>query len=641
MQYESDDPLVEDQDSDDSLDSLFEEPSGDTSKSYGLEAGMMRAPTPYREPSLLSRMTRALTPEAVANVIRRPAVNKPRPEITIAHAEVERRSASLPPATAEEPAGLFLGEQSASGTRFTPIKSVQIRSPSGLTPRARTVEPEQLAKRPIYTPRNFERPKQTNGIATGIRGTPLRPNRTPNGPVGSAGSRWVSQRAAPEPEMIDADIEAGNDKATFVDQIKALPWNWYALGVLGAVLALAFAIFAASAAPLAVGGLRNFAGRFCSGNTSSITDVEHINLRSRVANVELGLNDIQQFVHRLGPEVPDYVVVSRSPSGSMDVPKQFWDAIISRIRNDGPSIEWDTFVEHNQQRLQLAMGTEAAVIRQDLLQAIDGSFSTIASDFDAKLRAHTQSLLEEARLVATAEAKRTTLEASRFRSLALTNLISNIELQASAPNFFSPGLGATILSGLTSPTPPVTSVVPPLLTRILQRFIAPVFTSMPNPPLAALSSWDEPGDCWCTARDDTHTGRAQLGVLLGAPLYPTQLTIEHLPSGAAPADAIASAPRDVELWVQTDEPALMRFGFDGERCEDGPEDEGWQCLGRVRYDRDAPNHVQTFLLDGQVQAPVTNVLVRVTRNWGADHTCLYRVKLGGKAVGEVDGKDVA
>ena len=45
---------------------------------------------------------------------------------------------------------------------------------------------------------------------------------------------------------------------------------------------------------------------------------------------------------------------------------------------------------------------------------------------------------------------------------------------------------------------------------------------------------------------------------------------------------------------------------------------------------------QTFVLDGQVQTPVDKVMVRVTSNHGADHTCLYRVRVSGEGLRPVD-----
>jgi SUN domain-containing protein 1/2 len=40
--------------------------------------------------------------------------------------------------------------------------------------------------------------------------------------------------------------------------------------------------------------------------------------------------------------------------------------------------------------------------------------------------------------------------------------------------------------------------------------------------------------------------------------------------------------------------------------------------------------VQTFMLDAATTQPVDQVMVRVTENWGADHTCIYRVRFHGR-----------
>jgi SUN domain-containing protein 1/2 len=109
------------------------------------------------------------------------------------------------------------------------------------------------------------------------------------------------------------------------------------------------------------------------------------------------------------------------------------------------------------------------------------------------------------------------------------------------------------------------------------------------------------------------------------PMYPQQVTIEHLPMSMMPAKKITSAPRTVELWVET---AGTQDSHVRAACMDGPA--GWTCLGSFRYNIHASNHQQTFDLDVPSTVPVTKAMLRVTSNWGADRTCLYRVRLHGR-----------
>lgn len=631
LDYESEDlPSQQEEESEDE-----EEISAETSKSFGMnhEAGMLRGPTPAN--STPARNYTATSSIAASSALRplsslpdrdRPASDRREPPIKsigTLFAEKPVRPPVREPAAGATTPRLPLnrpGQETAAGGHTSRIPPTNA---SGVTPRVPLVRPDQASRLGVSTPRNpTDRPAPAVGASSGYRASGLRPPQPANG--GPVASKASPQRA-PAPQAEPQSEPQAGAKITLFDGIKGLPWRYIALAALAPLFAFAVLFAAQNLAPPDLStqfsnGWKSVTSKL-PGKPSFAISGDHSALKTRVDDVELSLKDIQQFVHNLGSEVPDYVVVSRSPSGTMNVPKQFWDAVISRIRKEGPSIEWDTFVQNNQEKLNDALGTEAAVLRKDLFKAIDSNFNDIAADFDKKLETHTRILLKDVEKVATKEAKKVAVEHARLRSMALSNLIANVELQHSKANYFSTGLGANIISGITSPT--LASNTGPFL-RALQRVVSP----RNNAPLTALQTWDEPGDCWCAAQSDS--GKTQLGIQLGEPMYPTQLTIEHLPRSSAPGEDISSAPQNIELWVQSDEPALVRFAFDGDRCDDGPE--GWQCLGKVRYDRSGANHVQTFLLDGEAQEPVSKVMLRVTTNWGADHTCLYRVRLHGKGL---------
>lgn len=55
-------------------------------------------------------------------------------------------------------------------------------------------------------------------------------------------------------------------------------------------------------------------------------------------------------------------------------------------------------------------------------------------------------------------------------------------------------------------------------------------------------------------------------------------------------------------------------------------------VGRWQYDINGENHVQRFSLDAVIDIPalrVDKVVFRVKSNWGAENTCLYRLRLYG------------
>lgn len=632
MEYESEDPPSEDESEDD------EEISAETSKSYNLESRMLRGPTPTAQtparregtatPGSAVASSYAVTSSVTTRTIRTEPDrrNSPARPINALLAESSTRSPIREPAVGAATSRFPLARpgqesaQSGPSPRAPAMSSVQA---SGSTPRAPLARPELGSRFRDFTPRvPTDRPAAAP-IGAGSRVPPLRPVQAANG--GLVANRPIPQRAAPAQDQAQADAAP---ELTILDKIKGFPWYYFAIAALIALLAFAGGLAARGPSSFTFpnqfsDGWTGFTGRFNPSSWIPTMSANNSGGKTRAGDLEMTLKDIQSYINSLGDEVPDYVVVSRSPSGTINVPKQFWDAIISRIRKEGPSIEWDTFVEHNQEKLRDAIGTEAAVIRRDLLAAIDSNFKAIATDFDKKLEAHTRILLKDAETIASKTAKKVAVEHARLRSMALSNLIANIELQYGKANYFSTGLGARPIQGITSPT---LSPEAAFWRNVYHRLVAPDV----NPPLTALQRWDEPGDCWCAAPDESQSGKAQLGIELGEPIYPTQLTIEHLPRTSAPSEDVRSAPQNIELWIESDDPVVERFAFDGERCEDGPE--GWQCLGKVRYDRNGANHVQTFLLDGEAQQPVKKVMLRVTSNWGADHTCLYRVRLHGKGL---------
>lgn len=342
------------------------------------------------------------------------------------------------------------------------------------------------------------------------------------------------------------------------------------------------------------------------------------------------LKALQDDLHQIRAQLPNELAATANEDGSWTMSEGFWKAVVGRLQKDGPDPNWDRFLRENEANVQKLYedgiswqkNEGVVILRDELYKAINASWSNLATDFDKKFAELSRSAAKEATQVASREAKKISIDASRQNSRVLASLLTNIELNWNKVNYFSTGLGAQIDSALTSSTFVDSSAFIARLARRVMLF------PQRRPPTTALESWAEPGDCWCSAPDDNKMGKAQLGIKLYTPTYPTQVTIEHIPKAAVPQENISSAPRDLEVWVKSYEPAKSRFGLDLPACGDGPD--GWICLGKVRYDIHGSNHVQTFLLDAESRTPVDNVMVRVTKNWGAQHTCLYRVQLHGK-----------
>lgn len=242
-------------------------------------------------------------------------------------------------------------------------------------------------------------------------------------------------------------------------------------------------------------------------------------------------------------------------------------------------------------------------------------------------------------------------------------------------NFFSTSLGAIVDPNQSSPTAGrKLSKFDRIKLYVLRKSgVVNYQPRKPQPHLAALSPWEDVGDCWCsTPRDDD--GVSQLSVLLGRDIVPEEVVVEHTPEGTSIDGSVA--PREMELWAQfkihdPDAPSesesassswslpwsrssihnptfpngfslsqyimeTIRLAYPNEPETEYSDDKllgpDFFRVGKWTYDLHAPDHIQTFILDAIIDSPsirVGKVVVRVKSNWGSGNTCLYRVKLHG------------
>lgn len=351
------------------------------------------------------------------------------------------------------------------------------------------------------------------------------------------------------------------------------------------------------------------------------------------------IGDMHTTITGLSDELPEFVVVRQLPDGRREITEKFWSALMDKVKSSSNDAVWAEFLEDNKDKLRKILGVTlstnendtrpVAVSRQEFMDMIRDQYNSISAQLDQKIYDTIKGQASQIKAIAQTEARKAMIESIRLQSLAQSNLLANYEINLRKPNYFSPGFGALIEPSLTSAT---YLDNPTLLSKFSRRM---ALISPRNPPKAALSKWEEPGDCWCSAPAPPLNGQAQLTVVMSRPVFPNQITIEHLPMEMAPAKKITNAPRHIELWVETDQPVRHRFENHKHMCKDGPA--GWTCLGAFKYNVHASNHVQTFDLDAASSVPITKAMVRVLSNWGADHTCLYRVRLHGED-GEEDYK---
>jgi len=209
-------------------------------------------------------------------------------------------------------------------------------------------------------------------------------------------------------------------------------------------------------------------------------------------------------------------------------------------------------------------------------------------------------------------------------------------------NYCSIGNGAVIDPYLTSPTKQKQ------FNWLQRRLIGTIGMQkyQSHPPSEALRAWEEVGDCWCAAAAQ---GYAQLAVLMREKVYPTEVVIEHAPSDTSPTPG--TAPKDLEIWADFSHLGPEEFvdaGLD-KLSHDAILPKFFARIGKMVYKagKGVPS-VQTFTLDlnqDQKTYATQKIVFRATSNYGAEHTCFYRVRLHGAPLIphpqiKVDGKPV-
>ncbi|KAI9848038.1 MAG: hypothetical protein M1837_001140 [Sclerophora amabilis] len=417
----------------------------------------------------------------------------------------------------------------------------------------------------------------------------------------------------------------------------------------------------------------------------------------RITGVETDLSFLKtQFrlhsssIEKLEEILPDKIAVKAAWDGKHKIDNEFWSALKQKIELDFKPLlptgaagegmdqkfmdylaqtQWESLIEKNNQRVldqveslrsqfQSRWNDDTVLTKTQFLSLLADNFGENAqriSEMDKKLREKYEAVETgiEDKIIDIATGVATTIStvniksaipASQLNALAQANLKINTDTALKKVNFFSPGLGAVIDPYLTSPT----YVKPHTFTQRSLSSALNLGIRKPNPPATALEPWNDNGDCWCSPSE---SGMAQIAVLLPRTIYPSEVTIDHIPIDAT-LD-IRSAPRQIEVFAQIKDrtarqdalhlaekkvPEPMRSN------KDDLLDESWVRIGFAIYDIFSINHIQTFPIQanlGLVNAGVNKLVVRSRANWGSpQHVCLYRVRIHGELVNKAEGNGI-
>ncbi|RYP15892.1 hypothetical protein DL765_005426 [Monosporascus sp. GIB2] len=164
----------------------------------------------------------------------------------------------------------------------------------------------------------------------------------------------------------------------------------------------------------------------------------------------------------------------------------------------------------------------------------------------------------------------------------------------------------------------------------------------PRPRTSALSAWSEEGDCFC-AGPDSKTGGAgpnSIGVIISRNIIPQHLVVEHMLPGATLDPG--AMPKDIEVWAYIEDVTLRKevTAFSEAQFPNTPREvalnEGFVKIGHFLYEnKDYGDGVQVFKMSDrltEIGAITNNLVVRAISNYGADHTCFYRLRMYGDVV---------
>ena len=352
--------------------------------------------------------------------------------------------------------------------------------------------------------------------------------------------------------------------------------------------------------------------------------------------------------------LPAQLAIQAGADGSWTIQPVFWDALVDRLTNGETSNLWSAFLSANVQTLKELVNAQVQATIDDqydnnyivsantFTQLMDEKFVTLSSHHQKLFQDMERQNLNAMKTIATdsinevLDTKRITPHTqSQLETLVKAHQVQVAYDKLNSRNFFAAELGARVDSWLTSPTKhkPV--------QNWLQWIWSTAVASAIQPPITALQDWSGVSGCWC-ASPTNGMGRAQLTIRTADEIFPDTLVIEHIP--AAGAVNIAAAPKELEIWAELPSrkeaarmAALMRESvpyLEEYKCGKPPSPK-FVCIGQAFYNIHSETYVQKYSVWAEPpldKLSTKKFAVRVTENWGADYTCLYRVRMTGKRV---------
>ncbi|KAI0848002.1 hypothetical protein F5Y00DRAFT_96552 [Daldinia vernicosa] len=397
----------------------------------------------------------------------------------------------------------------------------------------------------------------------------------------------------------------------------------------------------------------------------------------------------QDFWHALRDLIREddiILTLENVKNAAPEISNAHWLAIKSRLSKDGFGLQtgpntssgehaapgtpgdkasllrsWDIWVSQNEEALKRMVGG-VAVSREEFMKLFRGEIKSYQQEIRKELVAQDARIKElvdavtklrnsainthgglterEVRTIcdgairkAIEHAKLDALASGRIRGHANDMLLNQV-------NFFGMGSGAVIDPHTSSSIWEPPSDFFPLKSKKWYRRDG----YMPQPQSSAVTYWSEEGECFCagkTVRGVPQVANA-IGVMTSRTVIPQHLVVEHiLPGSTLDPGAM---PKDIEVWAYIEEVTLrdevrafsashMPIPLAAEATT-GPE--GFVKIGHFTYEqRNYGDGVQIFKMSSELtrmRAATSHIIVKAVTNYGADHTCFYRLRLYGEVV---------
>lgn len=383
-------------------------------------------------------------------------------------------------------------------------------------------------------------------------------------------------------------------------------------------------------------------------------------LQTRMTYLERAKSGEENVLEILESYLPSRLVVSVDPeTKAITAIPEFWSFLDSVLKDKfasvldtyeferrtdtpQPSVNWEDFLRFNEKALESLIrnqindswNTHTVVSKEDFQQELQERLALFREDLSEQLEQLDQKVRTAVEYSGATEQHDVNNIAT---GLALENLVrDHIEAYNSRSVLAKPDFASRV-NGARVDRPNTSKTYSPHSSRSMLYRMARGLTSLAgfgrvvlNPPEAALNEDTSVGSCWPL---DGQSGK--LGIVLASEMYPTDLSIEHIPAKVSLNPT--TAPRNISLWIQVTD-GMKRQAIKDILTQPPQQDipHNYVRVLSSTYNVYSRRGAQTFTVPYAVQklAGSTNkAIVSIDENWGNPlYTCLYKVRLYGNSI---------